>query len=64
MHIKDLIFDKDTGILVGFTSFSDTNEHLLKVCGRNCFRYLLPLYIIIIMIIVPIPMTTVSLLTV
>ena len=32
MHIKeDLVYDKDTGALVGFTSLGDTNEHLLKV---------------------------------
>ncbi len=32
MHLKeDLVYDKDTGALVGFTSLGDTNEHLLKV---------------------------------
>ena len=32
MYIKeDLVYDKYTGALVGFTNLGETNEHLLKV---------------------------------
>ncbi len=34
MHLKeDLVYDKVTGALIGFTSLGDTNEHFLKVCS-------------------------------
>ena len=33
MHLKeDLVYDKGTGAMVGFTSFVKINDHLLKVC--------------------------------
>lgn len=37
MHLKeDLVYDKVTGALIGFTSLGDTNEHLLKVMSYAC----------------------------
>ncbi len=33
MHLKeDLVYDKVTGALIGFTALGDINDHLLKVC--------------------------------
>ena len=28
--LEDLVYEKVTGALIGFTSLGDTNEHLLK----------------------------------
>ena len=41
MHIKeDLVYDKDTGALVGFTFLGDTTEHLLKIINNLHFLFM------------------------
>ena len=44
MHVKeDLVYDKVTGALIGFTSIGDINDHLLKVhIYTPSLAYLLP----------------------